>query len=435
MTDTLFTISGFDITVIDVLLCLIFLFLTIWTYIKFSSYKFYVSDALSMDASQHKSYKIRLAMSLISLSSLFVMRILRLDFVLLDFNEFTIFISHILEILSLFSIALLIDWLISHVFIKRGYKNRENPKSSLSESKSHTEQKATRLVRYIVYLYLGQILLRRLDLDFIIFQRDIKEELFSVHISDIIIVIMIMMSAKVFVWFFTQITLYRMYKIKDMDAGTQYAINQLVAYLIYIVAALFALDRLMSDMSIIYGASAALLVGMGMGLRQTFNDFFSGLIILFERTVKVGDILEFNGQMGKVLKIGMRASRVKTDKSVTILIPNSMLINQPVTNWSHNNDLVRFSINVTVLPQSNVENVRSILVQATENISDIKTNPVPWVRLNDFDEKGLVFSLYFYITKVLSSEDIQSQLRINILDLFEKNHIFLCGWQEIPKSD
>ena len=76
------------------------------------------------------------------------------------------------------------------------------------------------------------------------------------------------------------------YKSKDMDEGIQYAINQLVMYVVYVVAFLFALDRIVSDMSIIYGGAAALLVGIGLGLQQTFNDFFSGLVLLFERTVR-----------------------------------------------------------------------------------------------------------------------------------------------------
>ncbi len=428
MTDTLFTVSGFDITVTDVLLCLIFILLTIWAYIKFSSYKFYDSDEHTLNAAQHFGYKIRLAMSLLSLSVLFIIRILRFDFVLWDFNEFSIFISHIFEILSLFSVALLIDWLISHLFIKRKYKNREKPKTPASEVKTGTDLKATRLVRYIVYLYLGQVFLKRLDLDYIIFQREIKEELFTVHISDLVIAAMIMMSAKVVVWFFTQVTLYRMYKTKDMDEGTQYAINQIFTYLIYIIATLFALDRIMSDMRIIYGASAALLVGMGMGLKQTFNDFFSGLIILFERNIKIGDVLEFDSQIGKVTHIGLRTSRIKTDKNISVLIPNSMLVNQSVSNWTHFDDLVRFSINVTVVQQSNAELVKSLLKQATDNIQAIKKNPEPWAGIKEFDDKNLVFTLYYYTSRVLIIDDIQSQIRFNILDLFQKNNIQLSGF-------
>jgi len=425
MADTLFTISGFDITVTDVLLCLIFIFLTIWAYIKFSTYKFYDNEAHTFDATQHKGYKIRLALSLVSLSAFFILRILRLDFVILNFNEFTIFISHIVEIVSLFSIALLIDWLISHLFIRRKYKNRENPKSAKLESKHNNEQKATRLVRYIVYLYLGQVLLKRLDLDFIIFQREIKEELFTVHISDVVIAVMIMMSAKVIVWFFTQVTLYRMYKTKNMDEGTQIAINQLATYFIYILAALFAMDRLISDMRIIYGASAALLVGMGMGLKQTFNDFFSGLIILFERSIKVGDVLELDGQMGKVLKIGLRASRVKTDKSVTVLIPNSKLVNEAVTNWSHFDELVRFSVQVCVHPKSDINTVKAILLEATYGIPEIKSQPQPWVIFDSFDANGLTFSLLFYTNKVLTADEIQSKVRFNIMIAFDQKGISL----------
>lgn len=427
MTDTLFTLSGFDITLSDVLLCLFIIGLTIWAYLKFSAYQFYNSDTYGFDPALHQGYKVRLAFSLLFLSATFILRVLRFDFVLLDFNEFSIFLSHLLEILSLFSIALLIDWLISHLFIKRRFKNREKPKSASTKSKGIGEQKATRLVRYIVYLYLVQILIRRLDLDFILLQREIKDELFTVHISDLIIAIMIMMSAKIFVWFFTQVTLYRMYKSKNMDEGTQIAINQLVTYLIYIIAILFALNRLVSDMRIIYGASAALLVGMGMGLKQTFNDFLSGLIILFERSIKVGDILEFEGQMGKILDIGLRASRIKTEKGVTVLIPNSLLVNQPVTNWSHFNELVRFNVTIAVQQQSDPEIVTSLMLQAAKDIPEIKSQPAPWVLFNEINENNLVFSLYFYSDKVLTARETQSKVRLKILHALNENGISLSS--------
>ncbi len=435
MTETLFTISGFDITVSDVLLCLIFIILTIWAYIKFRTYKFYDNEAHTLDKIQHRVYKIRLAMSLASLSTLFILRILRIDFVVLNFNEFSIFISHIVEIICLFSTALLIDWLISHMFIRRRYKNRENPKSSRYDIKHGNEQKATRLVRYIVYLYLVQVLLKRLDLDFIIFQREIKEDLFTVHISDIVIAVMIIMSAKVIVWFFTQVTLYRMYKSKNMDEGTQIAINQLVTYLIYIIATLFAMDRLVSDMRIIYGASAALLIGMGMGLKRTFNDFFSGFIILFERSIKVGDVLEIDGQMGKILKIGLRASRVKTDKSVTVLIPNSKLVNEAVTSWSHFDELVRFSVQVCVHPKSNPDTVQQILLKATNGIHEIKNQPPPSVTFDHFDANGLTFSLFFYTNKILTADEIQSQVRFNIMHTFNQNNICLGTQQTFSDTN
>ncbi len=428
MTEILFTISGFDITVADLLLCLIFVLVTIWAFIKFSNYKFLDNDTSAFDASQHTGYKLRLAASLSFLSIWFILQVLRFDFVILEFNDFTIFFSHLIEILSLFFIALLIDWIISHHFIKRRYKNREILKSTTNENKGYNEQKATRLVSYIVYLYLVQVLIRRIDLDFIIFQREIKEELFTVHISDLIIAVMIMMSARVFIWFFTQVTLYRMYKTKNMDEGTQIAINQLVTYLIYIIAALFALDRIMSDMRIIYGASAALLVGMGMGLKQTFNDFFSGLIILFERSIKVGDILELSGgQMGKILKIGFRASRVETEKSVTVLIPNSLLVNQTVTNWSHFDELVRFNVTVSVHPESDTELVKNLLIQATIGIPNIQSHPTPWVEFQSFDLKGLNFTVYFYSEKVLNASDMQSDIRYRIIQLFRENNIQLSS--------
>jgi small-conductance mechanosensitive channel len=199
-----------------------------------------------------------------------------------------------------------------------------------------------------------------------------------------------------------------------MDEGIQYAINQLVTYVIYVFAFLFAFDRIVSDMSIIYGGAAALLVGVGLGLQQTFNDFFSGLVLLFERSVMVGDILEIEGQVGRVLKIGLRASRIETRNSVSMLVPNSKLVNQSVTNWTHYDNIVRFQVDISFAYGSDTDNIKSLLLEAASRVERVMDTPAPFVRLNDFGSHGLHFTLYFFSTYVMMAEDLRSAVRLEI---------------------
>lgn len=423
MGDALFSVSGFEVTPFALVLCGLVILLAFYIFYRYRNYSFFDEDDSKLSKLHNGGFKARLVFSLIFTTALILLRILNFDIRIIDVNGFEITINHIFEIFSLFSIALLLDWMISHVVLRNRFRKREAPVRPSFDHQRTNEKKATKLVRYIVYLYIGQVLLKRLDLDFVLFQREIKAELFTVHLSDMMVAIMIMMAAKVLVWFITQVTLYRMYKSKDLDEGIQYAINQLVMYVVYVVAFLFALDRIVSDMSIIYGGAAALLVGVGLGLQQTFNDFFSGLVLLFERSVMVGDILEIDGQVGRVLKIGLRASRIETRNSVSMLVPNSKLVNQAVTNWTHYDNIVRFQVEVGVAYGSDTTLVKQLLLQAANSVEDVLEKPASFVRLNDFGDNALIFTLYFFSTQVMTAENVRSDVRFEIDRLFRANHI------------
>mgnify|MGYP000060584550 FL=1 len=178
-------------------------------------------------------------------------------------------------------------------------------------------------------------------------------------------------------------------------------------------------------MSIIYGGAAALLVGVGLGLQQTFNDFFSGLVLLFERSVMVGDILEIEGQVGRVLKIGLRASRIETRDSVSMLVPNSKLVNQAVVNWTHYDDIVRFSVNVGVAYGTPSDVVKKLLLEAASTVPEVLEKPEAFVRLNEFGESSLNFTLYFFTKQVMMAENVKSDVRCAIDRLFIENQIVI----------
>ena len=425
MDTIIFSISGFDITLFQVFLCLLVIVISFFLYFRFQAYKFFDSSDEQLKRFNLNGIKPRLAASLFFLASLIISRIINYDIILFGYNDLEITFSQTLEILTLFSVGVLFDWIISHVVIRNRFRKREVPVRTSFRDEKTNESKATNLVRYIVYLYVGQILLKRINLDAILMQRTIKGELFTIQISDIIVAIMIIFVAKVIIWFVTQISLYRMYKNNETDEGIQFAINQLVSYVIYVVAIIFALDRIVSDMSIIYGGAAALLVGVGLGLQQTFNDFFSGLVLLFERSVMIGDILEIDGQVGRVIKIGLRASRVETRNSVSMLIPNSKLVNQSVVNWTHSGNVVRFEVSMIVPYGSDTSLIKELLLKSLQNNNEILSKPVPFVRLNDFGDNGLYFSLYFFSTQVMWAEDVRSHVRFEIDRIFRENNIII----------
>ncbi len=427
MENVVFTISGFDITWVELIFCGLIGVTAAGIYLRYRNFAFYEDAGSRKYRTTQAIFRFRLAMALFFISAVLVLRLLHFDIVLFEIGGFGLYISQLSELLSLFFVALLLDWVISHMVIRNRYFKREHPVKKPAESAQSDESRATRSVRYIVYLYILQVLLRRLYLDALLFERDIKGELFTVHLSDVVIAVMIVLAAQVMVWFITQITLYRMYRRNDMDEGIQFAINQIVTYVIYVIAILLALDRIVSDMSIIYGGAAALLVGIGLGLQQTFNDFFSGLILLFERSVMVGDVLEIEGQVGRVTKIGLRASRIETVKSVSMLVPNSKLVNQAVVNWTHYDDIVRFELPLLVPFGTNTALVKNLLLTIVQSSQDVLQQPEPFVRLQDFTEKGLGFVLYFYLNQPMSGEELKSELRFQIDEAFRKEGILMGG--------
>jgi len=223
----------------------------------------------------------------------------------------------------------------------------------------------------------------------------------------------------------TQLVLYGYYRKKDINVGTQFAINQLLKYVIYVLAIIIAIENLGFHMTVIWGGLAALLVGIGLGLQQTFNDFFSGLILLFERSVEVGDVLEIEGLVGTVKRIGLRASLVETRENFSVIVPNSKLVTQNVINWSHFDNKVRFKISIGVAYGSDAEKVKKVLIETAKKNPYLIDYPPPFVRLTDFADSSMQFELHFWSRNFIIIEDVRSDLRFAINQAFNENGIHI----------
>jgi small-conductance mechanosensitive channel len=216
------------------------------------------------------------------------------------------------------------------------------------------------------------------------------------------------------------------------NAGRYYAFAQLVKYFIYTLCIIVILDLMGINMTMVKAGSAALLVGLGFGLQHTFNDFVSGIIILFEGTLQVGHIVEIQSVVGRVKYIGLRTSRIETRDGVTIIVPNSKLVSDNVVNWSHQQiDLTRFVIRLPVGIESDVNRVKEILLEIAQKHKDVAVSPAPKVRLYDFNESGYVFDLLFWTSNMFFVETVKSDLRFVIVEEFKKNNILIA----FPKRD
>lgn len=346
-----------------------------------------------------------------------LLMILGFDQTIFQNDNLVLRLSTLLNALLILQLARLFDWVISRVFLHGYYLKRGKPKEEKVSppSQKHPEESASRIVQIVVYIFALILILRSFQLDYKLFSFTYKDSQVPVHLSNILTALLTLLIARLIVWIITQIILYNYYKREKINLGSQFAINQLLKYVIYVIAILIAITNLGVNPTLIWGGLAALLVGIGLGLQQTFNDFFSGIILLFERSVEIGDVLEVSGgTVGTVKRIGMRASLIETRANITIVVPNSKLVTEDVINWSHFDNKVRFNINVSVAYGSDTKKVRDILLEVAQENSYIIEYPAPFVRFTDFGDSGLYFELHFWSRNFIIIEDIKSDLRFNI---------------------
>lgn len=246
-------------------------------------------------------------------------------------------------------------------------------------------------------------------------------------LTDLFKLIIIYMSARLLIWFLQRVLTRRLAQVKSIDKGKQFAILQITKYIIYVIAISIMLNQ-MHIGSAIFAGSAALFVGIGFGLQQIANDLISGLIILFEGRVKVGDMVEMNATVGRITSIGIRTSTVETRDSIEIIVPNSKFISDNVINWSSNQSVTtRFQIAVGVAYGSNVEMVKEKLIEAAYAHEDIISKPEkPYVLFKDFGDNSLNFDLHFWTSNTWDIEIVRSDLRFIIDKLFREADITIA---------
>ena len=208
-----------------------------------------------------------------------------------------------------------------------------------------------------------------------------------------------------------------------MDRSSLYALHKLFSYLAYTIAALLSLKVFGIDVTILLAGSAALLVGFGLGVQQLFNDFISGIILLFGGTVRVGDIVEFNNTIGRVIEIDFRTSKIKTRDGITIIVPNSKLVSDNVINWTEGDELTRFSVEVGVAYGSNTELVKQILTDVVTEHQAVSNHRPVQVQFRDFGDSSLNFKVLFWAENTWEIEFLRSTIRFEIDKQFRINGV------------
>ncbi len=230
---------------------------------------------------------------------------------------------------------------------------------------------------------------------------------------------LVIILGRIVFWLIDKQILRRFFQ-KLEDPGREFAIRQFVKYIIYLLTFLFSLQVLGISLSVLWAGSAALLVGFGLGMQQTFNDLVSGIILLSESSVSVGDVVTVDGIVGKVNRIGLRTSEVESMDEITIVIPNSKLVVDNVINWSYNGKHSRFQISIGVAYDADPEEVRKILLRIADAQMELSTQPKPTVQFVEFGDSSLNFNLHFYTKDFWNIERIKSDLRFKVFAAMKK---------------
>jgi small-conductance mechanosensitive channel len=210
---------------------------------------------------------------------------------------------------------------------------------------------------------------------------------------------------------------------RNLDVGVRQAVSKLMRYALTTLGAVVILQAVGIDLSAFTVLAGAVGVGLGFGLQNVASNFVSGLIILFERPIKVGDRIEVGGTTGQVRSIGARATTVVTEENIAVIVPNSQFISERVTNWSHTGRLTAFTVRVTVAWNTDVDLVRRLLLEAATEHAHVLHEPAPEVELRDL-RGGLHFVLQVWSTEYLQGEGhLKSELNLAIREKLKRHDI------------
>lgn len=261
----------------------------------------------------------------------------------------------------------------------------------------------------------------------------VKKLFFGFKIGDVeISLVLVMLAIAVF---FVSIAVFRILRRKfvenilshvDIDDGIKHSLASGFGFVGFVISIMLAMVVMGADLSNLALVAGALSVGIGLGLQNIVNNFVSGIILLFERPIKVGDWVIINGEEGTVKQINIRSTEIETFNRASVIVPNATVLSNSLINLTHGNNWMRFSVKVGVAYGTDVEKVKQILLECATKNRRVMKKPEPYVLFQDFGSSSLDFEVRGYSNNIWDGWLIPSELR------FEINRRFIEEGIEIP---
>ena len=214
----------------------------------------------------------------------------------------------------------------------------------------------------------------------------------------------------------------------EIDNSIKHTLNQISFYLLLIVFTLLILNFLNIPITIFTVIGGAVAIGVGFGSQNIVNNFMSGLIIMMERPIRVGDLIQIDELHGTIEDIGARATRIKSFRNTHIVVPNSTFLESNVLNWTLSDDVVRSIVNVGVNYGSNTRLVEEVLIEAAMAQTSVLKYPEPMVLFQDFGDNSLNFEIHYFsrVRNYLQMQKLASDMRFKIDELFHEKDLVIA---------
>lgn len=197
--------------------------------------------------------------------------------------------------------------------------------------------------------------------------------------------------------------------------GIPYAISTITYYFLLLVVCMLALASAGLELSRFAILTSAFGLGAGFGLQNVISNFVSGIILLFERPVRIGDLLEIDRTSGEVIRMGMRSSSIRTPQGAVVIVPNSNLISNQVVNWTLTEQKRRRELQIKVAYGADPQQVSELLVEGAASHPDVMDEPPPSVRFLGFGDNSLDFELQFWVPQIGLRQDVSSEVAMKIV--------------------
>jgi len=211
-----------------------------------------------------------------------------------------------------------------------------------------------------------------------------------------------------------------------LDRGIPYAISTMLHYAILLVGFFVALGALGIDLTKITILAGAFSVGIGFGLQNVINNFVSGLILLFERPIKIGDIIEVSGNIGEVRQIGIRASIIRTTDGSEVIVPNGLLISGQVTNWTLSDRGRAVEVSITVAPDTDIHRVVELLKSTAAEHPQVAEKPPPQVHVTSVTASAVTVQLRVWTERNEAWAQVRSDLSVDINQALAREKILMA---------
>ncbi len=215
-----------------------------------------------------------------------------------------------------------------------------------------------------------------------------------------------------------------------LDIGARASLVNIVIYSLWVLAIYTGINILGIDLSSLAFMAGALGIGIGFGLQNIVNNFVSGIVLLFDPSIQVGDMVQIGEDWGTVDRINMRTTIVQSFDNAALIIPNSQMLSNRVTNWSYKDPKVRRQVDVGVAYGSDVQLVRTVLLEIVHDMPEIMDDPGPRVDFSDFADSALIFRVRFWITSPNFWLTAPTELRFRIDEEFKKHGIEIAFPQQ-----